>query len=405
MLAQKPKTSATKEMEEARMNMLLTLPFFGSIVLDMEMEESTEIEKAWTDGKTIKFNPEFHSKSTFAQKKWTLAGLTTALAMKHHTRRGDRDEKLWQLCSDIVVYNMLQDSGLEIPDDLPFDRWEATRFSDKSITEIYDILYQEQPPPPGGGGEDEDEDEDEGGQPPPGGGEGGYDDIGDAVPSGDPADVKEVEKEWDNKVQQAINMQKRMGKGGTAFERIVQQIKKDSEVDWRKELRNFVEKITKGDYSWSMPNRRYLTTMGIYLPALHAREIGKIVIAIDTSGSITDRELQQFEVELNKIFSEFPTHIYVIYCDDEINHVDEFTAGSVIKLNSHGGGGTDFIPVFEYVHEKGIKPECLIYFTDCYGDYPSRKPSYPTLWGSTTDYDDLGQYWKPKFGKFVRVRV
>jgi predicted metal-dependent peptidase len=51
-------------------------------------------------------------------------------------------------------------------------------------------------------------------------------------------------------------------------------------------------------------------------------------------------------------------------------------------LGAQGGGGTSFVPVFKWIEENDIEPEALVYLTDMYGDFPSKAPSYPVLWGS-----------------------
>jgi len=45
-----------------------------------------------------------------------------------------------------------------------------------------------------------------------------------------------------------------------------------------------------------------------------------------------------------------------------------------------GGGGTDFNPAFEYLEQRGIGPDTLVYFTDADGDFPPFDPSYPVIW-------------------------
>ncbi len=46
----------------------------------------------------------------------------------------------------------------------------------------------------------------------------------------------------------------------------------------------------------------------------------------------------------------------------------------------HGGGGTDFRPVFEWVARQGQRPELLVYFTDAQGSFPQGEPDYPVIW-------------------------
>ncbi len=72
---------------------------------------------------------------------------------------------------------------------------------------------------------------------------------------------------------------------------------------------------TPSDYRWTPPNRRYIAS-GLYLPSVERRGLGEIVIAVDTSGSIGKRELEQFAGEISAISEEAkPEALHVVYCD------------------------------------------------------------------------------------------
>lgn len=66
-----------------------------------------------------------------------------------------------------------------------------------------------------------------------------------------------------------------------------------------------------------------------------------------------------------------------------VQKVDTYEAGEQVRLSPMGGGGTDFGPCFEWLHERGITPQTLIFFTDLYGSFPHSAPPYPVLWAST----------------------
>ena len=69
------------------------------------------------------------------------------------------------------------------------------------------------------------------------------------------------------------------------------------------------------------------------------------------------------------------------------------------KKGVGGGGGTDFRPVFEAIEKSGIIPDVLVYFTDGYGTFPDKEPSYPVIWASITP-----GYAYP-FGEVVDVKI
>jgi predicted metal-dependent peptidase len=96
-----------------------------------------------------------------------------------------------------------------------------------------------------------------------------------------------------------------------------------------------------------------------------------------------------------------PRRVILIHCDAKVQQVDE--ASSLDELahlrvkGSPGGGGTSFIPPFEYLREQGIRPETLIYLTDLMGTFPE-DPGYPVVWAATTDAD-------VPFGEVVRIKL
>ncbi len=155
-------------------------------------------------------------------------------------------------------------------------------------------------------------------------------------------------------------------------------------VDWRTLLRHFVEMASRNDYCWLPPSRRYLS-QGICLPSLHAKELGRIVIAVDTSGSIDTVALEQFAAEVSAVLEALDTLIDVVYCDAQIQGHERFDRQDLpLVMNPVGGGGTDFRPVFEWVAQQGAEPRCLVYLTDleCYR-FPAHAPDYPVLWVQT----------------------
>ena len=143
--------------------------------------------------------------------------------------------------------------------------------------------------------------------------------------------------------------------------------------------------------------------------SLHSEnDMGKVVIAVDTSGSINSRKLTQFCTAINGIFEQVnPESVTVIYCDMRIESVAEFTRDEYpIAFECSGGGGTDLRPPFDYVEENELNPDVFLYFTDCGGPSPERAPHYPVVW---IDQNDLGEETLsrygllPVFGKLIGI--
>lgn len=123
------------------------------------------------------------------------------------------------------------------------------------------------------------------------------------------------------------------------------------------------------------------------------KAIKEFVIAIDTSGSTSGELVQKFVQKTYNILKStesFFTKIklHIIQCDTEIQEDRKITCQEEFDeylktMEIRGLGGTDFRPVFEYVDTLRRAGEFtnlkgLIYFTDGYGVFPSRKPEYET---------------------------
>ncbi|MGB5397432.1 MAG: VWA-like domain-containing protein, partial [Gammaproteobacteria bacterium] len=135
------------------------------------------------------------------------------------------------------------------------------------------------------------------------------------------------------------------------------------------------------DYSYSRPNSRR-GDPAVY-PSLRSHETN-IVVAIDTSGSIGEDEIQEFITEVDAIKSQVRARVTLLTCDSELNYGcpwtfepwDEFKFDVEIR----GGGGTNFRPVFEWVDALDNAPGLVIYFTDAEGVFPEAEPDYPVSW-------------------------
>jgi predicted metal-dependent peptidase len=154
-------------------------------------------------------------------------------------------------------------------------------------------------------------------------------------------------------------------------------------VDWRELLRRAWSDTIPADYSWMRPNRRHLWS-GLYLPGVTCEGVGEIAIAVDCSGSVSARELGLFETEIRSLLAgQRPRQVHVLYFDAEVHKVDTYQAGETIALTPVGGGGTDFGPCFEWLRERGIVPQTLVFLTDLCGSFPDEAPPYPVIWAST----------------------
>lgn len=371
----------------ARTQLLLNHPFFGSLAVRLKLLPG-DLPTMATDGRGIVYNPQFVQQLKPAELEGVLAHEVMHCALAHHCRRGNRNPQIWNQAADYAVNPLLLGAGITLPAGVLVN----PEFANLSAEEIYARLSQEsagsspeQPstaPSPNGGaspGAPRSQATEVGadaGQP-------GIGEVLDAVDEdGKPAthaSVERQQREWAIAAEQAIRTAQACGREPASIERVLKEAK-ESAIDWRSVLRDFVAATRPSDYRWSPPNRRFVSR-GLYLPSVERSGTGEMVIVVDTSGSIGPTELEQFAGEINAIAIDVePERVHVIYCDAAVQSVEEFLQGDPIVLHPAGGGGTDFRPAFEWVVENGIAPKCLIYLTDlCCRSYPDAV-DYPVLW-------------------------
>ena len=156
-----------------------------------------------------------------------------------------------------------------------------------------------------------------------------------------------------------------------------------AKVDWRQLLRWAWSDATPSDYSWTRPNRRHVWS-GLYLPGITSEGVGEIVIAVDCSGLVSSRQLGLFEAEVRSILEgQRPPLVHVLDFDAAVQKVETYQAGQPVSLSPVGGGGTDFRPCFDWLRDRSVVPQTLVFLTDLCGTFPSEAPPYPVIWAST----------------------
>jgi len=383
--------NTTEKLERAKVSLLLDEPFFGSLLLRLRFRESPGLGTLATDGKSLYYDPALITALSEQELEGVLAHEVLHNALLHHTRRGGRDPRLWNVAADYAVNLIVRDAGLVLPADALYD--EAYR--GMGTEEVYALLQKQ------GEGQDAGK----------GQGQGTGTDT-DPTPAwgrfreyrdGDGGECREEhENNWKVAVDEARKVARGQGKLPAGMERVIDSLLYPK-VPWRTVLRDFVERCARNDYTMAHPNARYLHT-GFYLPSLYSDELPPFVVGIDTSGSIDTEQLREFQGGLQEILDTFSTSVTVVYCDSAVHTVVEYTSGDVVELSAKGGGGTSFVPVFEGVQERGLTPSCLVYFTDLHGTFPPA-PDYPVLWVvSAWRGAGEGDVPDPPFGRKVLLR-
>lgn len=375
--------------QRARTALVLDHPFFGSLLFRLKDRPSTAVKTMATDGVSLLWNPAFVETLNAATLAGTLAHEVMHPALHHHLRRSGRDPKGWNVACDFAINPLLIDSGLKLPEGVLVD----DRFRGMSAEQIYNLLESEEELPEDSNGDNQKNAGSDGpnASPPTGKStdplspetEGGIGQVLDAPEASDDSPrCEEQAREWDVAVNQATTVARQAGKVPAGLDRTLEGTA-EAGVDWRELLRRSWSETTAADYSWMRPNRRHLWR-GLYLPGVVKEGVGEVVIAVDCSGSINGRQLRLFEAEVRSILDgQRPERVYVLYFDAVVQKVETYEVGQPVSLNPVGGGGTEFGPCFEWLDERGISPQTMVFLTDLYGSFPASAPPYPVLWAST----------------------
>ena len=143
--------------------------------------------------------------------------------------------------------------------------------------------------------------------------------------------------------------------------------------DWRGYIRRFTGVSTKvfTKKIRRKENRRYEEN-----PGLKIKMRQHMLLAIDTSGSVSNSELQEFMGEIHHIYKA-GVDVTIMQCDTSIRSIEPYKGKN--EINIAGRGGTEFDPVLDYYNANQKKYTSLVYFTD--GEcYTSVVPKGNVLW-------------------------
>jgi predicted metal-dependent peptidase len=202
----------------------------------------------------------------------------------------------------------------------------------------------------------------------------GFDELGTRA-----ALVDSLASAWQDRLVAAALEAAHAGRLGPAFRGAVDRLA-EPRLPWRALLARYLMAAAHDDYSFQRPGRRGGEAL---LPGLRSRAVD-VVLALDTSGSVTHEDFRAFVDEIDALKGQIHARVTLLACDAALapGAPWEFESWEPIALPPElvGGGGTRFTPVFEWVDARGVRPDVLAYFTDAQGEFPATAPGYPVLW-------------------------
>jgi len=367
-----------RKVGKAKALLILDHPFFGTAVSKRPIQYTNAVPTAGMSatGQMV-LNPAFIEPLTVKNIMFLMAHEAMHYMLAHALRRKHRDHRAWNVACDKVINDTLIDANVG-----DFINGGVTLRDGRNYAS--EELYDENDDDMGSGGIGED--------------------VGDPTDeNGKPLDESQIHQlEAQAKIDaiQSAKAAKASGKLPASIERMVDEMVNVT-TPWHEKLERYMTSKVKDGYSWNRPNRRFIG-QGTYLPGTdYVARMGELVIAVDTSGSLNNKELGYFNSHINRILDTcMPEKVTVLYCDWAIGGTTEYTPDDLpIKLEPVGGGGTSFKPVFKWIEDYANEVECLIYFTDGWGDQNEiETPAVDTVW-LTTEKDEF------PFGEIIKFDI
>ena len=357
---------------------------YGGVMLMGEssiVDDPKDCPTAYTDGYNKRYGRVFMDSLSDQNIAGIVLHENLHVLLMHIPRHRDMmktDTQLANMAMDYAVNDIIMGLATKNPTliGLPDGALYDPMFSGWSVRRIYDYLKKEQQP--GGGGV------------------AGSSSNGKGIGRGKPLDehdpnpqdgmTDEQKKQARRDVEDAINQGGILaGRFGAKIPRLIKDIMAP-QIDWRELLREFWSSSVRGadELTWRKFNKHRLVD-DHYLPSLISETVGEVVLAIDTSGSISNDDIGRVAAQIQELCdSVTPERIRVLWWDTQVHGEQVFDGDYTnIKglLKPMGGGGTRAGAVSDYIVKKNINPDCVIVFTDGYVEQNvDWQVKTPTLW-------------------------
>jgi hypothetical protein len=388
---------ARERLVTARIGLLLRHSFFGNLATRLQLINADEwCSTAATDGLKFYYNSRFIMMLKPKEVEFLVGHEVLHVVYDHMGRRGTRDPQIWNIADDYCVNADLKRHKVgqfitTVPclyeqkyDGKPAEEVYDDLMKNVQKINIEDLINQMI---------DDHMDSEEGDNDSDGDGEGKS-----KRPKMSPEERERVRQE----VKQAIINAAQSAEAGSlplGVERLIKQ-HTNPVMPWRELIQTNLTSAIRTDFSWMRPSRRGWHIDAI-MPGMTPGEEIDVVVAIDMSGSISNKQAQAFLGEIGGMMEAFDGYKVHVFCfDTETYNPQDFSSENMDTIDTYepvGGGGTDFDAIFNYLKEIGNVPKRLIVFTDGYPCGSWGDPDYcDTTWIIHGDKNP-----NPPFGTFA----
>ncbi len=368
-------------LKRARIQIQSKNSFFAYLSLYLKFKEGKDLPDYALAGVDVKGN--FHYKPEAIEKlsNAEVEGLVTHeilhLSLLHFLRIGERDHNIFNLANDVVVNQLLKDNGFSLPkggiisDSNNVVEIGGIKIEDcnkKTSEQVYSELEKQAKKIKAVLGKD-------------GSGNGlRFDEHikGDGEVKGkkgkekslSPSEIKELEKMWSDRTQEALIISQIKGDTPKGIGRLVGELHKEK-INWKALLNQYITQQIPYNHSYANCHKKSIST-GFYMPSMTKEKID-ISIMIDLSGSIGKEEMTDFLSEICGIARAYQERITMrIFSHDTECYDNGFVRnGNIEKIKTmeiKGGGGTSHIKAFEELKKNDRECKCCIFLTDGYSD-------------------------------------
>ena len=431
----------------------------ASMLLSLDLVESNQHDTMATDGERIFYNPDWVETILPEEIEAVLIHEALHVVFEHPCRRGNRNHKLFNIACDYVINAyIIYDLRLSLPEGGLLDKKyhgmtaeQVYRILDTNDDAFEDAMKQARASvgdSESSGGESSEESNcseteeesltgkysSEQGQETPctdskqsGNGSSKYDAIptlvGEVLDGANEDGSIKTQVQMDE-LQNAIRSKifladKTASMNGSSSMRGAINEVKSVHIDWVDRIREFLTGAFEKQSSWNRLNKRH-SWRGINLPnQVGVASGGEIAIAIDTSCSVSQPELDYIGGCIQLMCEELGIErVRICYCDTRVRKnsqgewwdIYDISQGEDIEFELRGGGGTEFNPPFNLFNDFSDDVEdvsAFIYFTDGYGEVDADlEPVVPVFWGITHErhYHEPDRRYIP-FGEICPVDI
>lgn len=377
----------TEKITKAKIKLNHDTPFFSYVVMNLKFHENEKIAQgtiAVNAKGNIYYSKKFVEKLDLEELKFIISHETMHCLFLTFTRLGNRDKKVWNRCTDLVNNTILKNhTGF---DDYRFKILKGSIVANQDDEYINEnILIKEVSKKTTEQVYDEMEKQIQKNQTDKSSfSKGDFDkhlygeDSEDSGEELNAHEKKELEDKWKSVLTEAYYKSKLAGENPLGMEIFIDGLL-NPKMNWKALLQKYIVKEIPHDSTFMLPSRRSVAT-GFYMPSV-TKETVNIGVAVDTSGSVSPKELKHFLSEVVSISKSYDsvnmkllTHDYVI--QDKIE-VKNSNINKIMNMKIHGGGGTSHKEILEYVKKNNIK--VMVCFTDLYSDLEDLKPPNNTV--------------------------